>query len=432
MDTKLFLFEDDNYENFYPLTVNRPVFTLLSGLFPLWEKWRLLVGETAISFDCRGELAKRVRENTGIICNRFDFSDCRKIVFINGRVRPEPDLWKLLNQTETSCLFLNNGNLAAMVLLADSLEASNIARMNYWGYGHLKSLISQLPKQEVKVDWYDYIWDFIARNPVEIESDFHLFIEHLSKDHLPPDNLSEHGILVYKPESVLVAPSAKIDGQTVLDARGGPIVVGEDVYISAHTRIEGPAFIGPQTQLLGAKVREGCSFGPVCRVGGEVEESIFLGYTNKYHEGFIGHAYLGQWVNLGALTTNSDLKNNYGNIRVDLGYGQIDSGQMKVGSFVGDHVKTGIGTLLNTGISIGFASNIFGGGLTAEKYIPPFIWGGNGGYAEYRLDKALVTAEVSMARRKRKLSADDKHLFNEIYDTSADKRRKFISKNEDK
>ena len=140
----------------------------------------------------------------------------------------------------------------------------------------------------------------------------------------------------------------------------------------------------------------------------------------------MGHAFLGEWVNLGALTTNSDLKNNYGSIKVDIGIGLVDTGQMKIGSFIGDHVKTGIGMLLNTGISIGFGSNIFGGGLISEKYIPPFIWGGNDGYSEYRLDKALETAAIAMSRRGEELTTAGAAVFKSIFDFTCEKRNRFI------
>ena len=230
--------------------------------------------------------------------------------------------------------------------------------------------------------------------------------------------------MLYNANDIRVAGDAVIDGQTVLDAREGPIIIANKVRINSHTRIEGPCYIGPETQIVGAKVREGCSFGPNCRVGGEVEESVFLGYSNKYHEGFMGHAYLGEWVNLGALTTNSDLKNNYGNIRVDIGLGEMDTGLMKVGSFIGDHVKTGIGTLLNTGISIGFGSNIFGGGLVKDKFVPAFAWGGPEGYGEYRLDKALETALIAMRRRDVTMTAKCENVFKLVFENTNGDRSK--------
>jgi len=150
-------------------------------------------------------------------------------------------------------------------------------------------------------------------------------------------------------KDVYVARGAKIHPMVVIDAANGPVYLDEDVEVHPFTRIEGPCFVGKKSILLGTKCREGNSIGPWCRVGGEVEESIIQGYSNKYHDGFLGHAYVGEWVNLGALTTNSDLKNDYGDVEVILpGRRPINTQSTKVGSLIGDHTKTSIGTLLNT------------------------------------------------------------------------------------
>jgi UDP-N-acetylglucosamine diphosphorylase/glucosamine-1-phosphate N-acetyltransferase len=175
---------------------------------------------------------------------------------------------------------------------------------------------------------------------------------------------------------------------------------------------------------VGGKIREGTGIGPVCRIGGELEKSIFLGYSNKYHEGFLGHSYVGEWVNLGALTTNSDLKNNYGSIKVMVDGSLIDTGLAKVGAFLGDHVKTGIGTLLNTGISIGFSSNLFGGGMINQRQIPAFFWGSTETEEEYKLDKAIQTAQAVMKRRKTELSQEEADLFKKIFQLTEKEREK--------
>jgi UDP-N-acetylglucosamine diphosphorylase/glucosamine-1-phosphate N-acetyltransferase len=218
------------------------------------------------------------------------------------------------------------------------------------------------------------------------------------------------------PEMILIAESAEIEPQVTLDAREGPILIGENVKIQAHTRIEGPAAICNGAVLCGGKIRAGTTIGPHCRVGGEVEQSIFQAYSNKYHDGFIGHAYIGEWVNLGALTTNSDLKNNYGNVRVEFPSGTVETEAMKVGCFLGDHVKTGIGTLLNTGTVVGFASNVFGGGMPAEKHIPSFMWGGKDGFEEFRLEKAKEVARAVVPRRGREFTPAMEQMFDFLFD----------------
>ncbi|MCK4371955.1 MAG: hypothetical protein KAW61_02360, partial [candidate division Zixibacteria bacterium] len=158
------------------------------------------------------------------------------------------------------------------------------------------------------------------------------------------------------------------------------------------------------------------SIGHTCRVGGEVEESIFHSYVNKYHAGFIGHSYVGPWVNFGAMTTNSDLKNNYSTIRSSVGGELIDTGSIKVGSFIGDHTKFGIGTLLNTGINIGVSCNLFGGSLIADKEVPSFSWGNSGRYERYEIEKAIDTACKSTARRNHTLSEGEVELLRQLFD----------------
>ena len=142
--------------------------------------------------------------------------------------------------------------------------------------------------------------------------------------------------------------------------------------IQSFTRIEGPCFIGERTQLFRALIREGTTIGPVCRVGGEIEECIFQGYSNKYHEGFLGHSYVCPWVNIGAMSTTSDLKSDYSNVKVPLEGTPIDSGSPKVGSFIGDHVKTAINSMFNTGSSIGVMAMVLPGGPLLPKFIPSF------------------------------------------------------------
>jgi UDP-N-acetylglucosamine diphosphorylase/glucosamine-1-phosphate N-acetyltransferase len=188
-----------------------------------------------------------------------------------------------------------------------------------------------------------------------------------------------------------------VEPGSVFDVSSGSIRLSDGVVVRSHTRLQGPAYVGPGSTILGGSLSE-VSIGPVCKVRGEVESSVILGYSNKAHDGFIGHAYLGRWVNLGAFTTNSDLKNNYGSVRVPTASGSRDTGLMKVGCFFGDHVKTGIGTLLNTGTVVGAGSNIYGGRMP-PTYVPPFSWGTGEELTEFRLDKFLEVAGRAMGRR---------------------------------
>jgi UDP-N-acetylglucosamine diphosphorylase/glucosamine-1-phosphate N-acetyltransferase len=172
--------------------------------------------------------------------------------------------------------------------------------------------------------------------------------------------------------------------------------------VRAFSRVAGPVYVGRGSTVLGGSV-EASSIGPVCRIRGEFAESVALGWSNKQHDGHIGHAYLGAWVNLGAETTNSDLKNNYSSVRLWTPEGEMDTGEIKLGSFLGDHVKTGIGLLLNTGTVVGAGSNLYGS-LMPPKYVPPFSWGTGEDLTAYRVEKFLEVAERAMGRRNVQLT----------------------------
>ena len=152
----------------------------------------------------------------------------------------------------------------------------------------------------------------------------------------------------------------------------GPITLGPNVWVQPFTRIEGPCSIGADSQLFRANLRGAVTIGPNCRIGGEVETAIVHGYSNKYHEGFLGHAYVGEWVNLGAITSNSDLRNDYGEVFVPLQGDPIPTGEAKVGCFIGDHTRTGMGSMLNTGTSIGVMCNVLPAGILLPKHVPSF------------------------------------------------------------
>lgn len=206
----------------------------------------------------------------------------------------------------------------------------------------------------------------------------------------------------YRLDRIRLAQSAKIDHGAVLDARDGAIVLDEGVEVGPHSWLKGPLYVGPGTRLLGGRLGGGSSFGPQCRLRGEVEATVALGYVNKAHDGFIGHSYLAEWVNLGALTTNSDLKNNYSNVSLKTPEGMIETGERKIGSFLGDHVKTRIGCLLDTGTIVGLGANLVGDPAMPGKWVPDFAWGTKG-EDEYGLEKFLATAEIVMSRRGVKL-----------------------------
>jgi UDP-N-acetylglucosamine diphosphorylase/glucosamine-1-phosphate N-acetyltransferase len=205
------------------------------------------------------------------------------------------------------------------------------------------------------------------------------------------------GVYHWGEHPLVLGEGARLEPGCALDTSDGPIWIDRGATVRAFTRLVGPSYVGPGSTVLGGAVGP-VAIGPVCRIRGEIAESVCLGYTNKQHDGHIGHAYLGRWVNLGAETTNSDLKNNYGAVRLWTPGGEADTGQVKMGCLLGDHVKTGIGLLLNTGTVVGAGSNLWGA-ILPPRFVPPFSWGSGPDLTEYRVDKFLEVAERAMARR---------------------------------
>ncbi|MEX0980357.1 MAG: putative sugar nucleotidyl transferase [Gemmatimonadota bacterium] len=243
------------------------------------------------------------------------------------------------------------------------------------------------------------VWNLVADNADQLRVDIETLFPRTDAFLPPGVNHIGRGL-------ISIATGVELEPGITIDTRGGPVRVEEGVAIRSMTRLEGPLYLARDSQIFGGSISR-ASIGPRCKVRGEVEEAVILGFSNKAHDGYLGHAYLGRWVNLGALTTNSDLKNNYGPVRVRTASGDVDTGLTKVGCFLGDHVKTGIGTLLNTGTVVGAGSNLFGGAMP-PVYVPPFSWGAGGDLSEYRLDRFLDVAEVVMRRREVALTAEDR------------------------
>ena len=221
------------------------------------------------------------------------------------------------------------------------------------------------------------------------------------------------GVTVTDARDLWLGCDVNIAPGVVIDTGPGPVILDNHVRVMPHSYLEGPLYVGPGSRIkAGAKIYGESAFGIGCRVTGEIGESTFGDFTNKQHDGFIGHAVLGSWVNLGALTTNSDLKNNYGNVRIDLGEGAVETGLRFVGLMAGDHVKTAIGTMFNTGTVVGFASNIFGG--MPPKYVGAYSWGGQADAPVYGLDQAMATAEVVLGRRGCRFTEAHAALFTAL------------------
>jgi UDP-N-acetylglucosamine diphosphorylase/glucosamine-1-phosphate N-acetyltransferase len=400
-------FEDHLYGNFEPLSFSRPVYSLLCGTSKIYLKWLRALKSDGYGFLSRPRLSDIISLETGKKANVLPEG---KILLINGRFIPSRELVREIEDLADREAIICDGVIVAFRgEPGKSVELKTCIENIHTRDGH-DALLSLSKAGKVKAEGLHYLWDLINMNSRLIAAESGGFA-----DRARPIDPARTGISLINPGELFVHESADIQPSVVIDASLGPVIVEENTKVEPFSYIQGPCYIGPDCRIVGGRIRSGSSFGPVCRVGGEVEESIMLGYCNKYHEGFLGHAYLGEWVNLGALTTNSDLKNNYKPISVEIAGKTVDSGSIKIGCFIGDHTKTGIGTMLNTGINIGFSCNLYGAGLFADKSIPSFSWGSPGNLQKYKLEKSIETAEISMARRNVKMLPAHKRLIEDIF-----------------
>lgn len=268
------------------------------------------------------------------------------------------------------------------------------------------SATAQLQKRAYAIQGYflDEIWDLVK---------YHEDILNFELKTRTSTPTPKHVYVIGNRQSVQICKGAKVHRFVTIDVSDGPVYIDRSAVIRPFTTIIGPAYIGPNCVVERAKVTK-CTLGPNCRVGGEIEATIFQGYVNKYHEGFIGHSVIGKWVNFGALTSNSDLKNNYSTVRVMNDDEERDSGMVKLGCFIGDHTKTGIGTLIPTGARIGCFVNFFGGGMM-PRTVENFTWLTAEKHTRYHLKKALDTAQHIMARRQVTMSPAYKQVVKTVY-----------------
>ena len=413
MTRALCIFEDGKVENFYPLTLTRPVYELRCGISTLWEKISQ-ISEENLHLLCREYLSKvtsqRIKKAR---VNQLQNLKDEDILFVNGRL--------LFLDGEISLEGDEKIGIQGQDIVYARLNKDTLEKLSFGSAERIEDTLAQAKQivkvKEVEVNLLEYLWDLIRLNGEAIKADFRL----MGKRGI--EGKVAEGAYLINPDQIYLAKGAEVEPGVVLNAEEGPIYIGEEVKVRPPTIIDGPSYIGKGTIIDGAKIREGCSVGPVCRIAGEIEKSIFYAYSNKHHDGFIGHSYVGKWVNLAALTTTSDLKNTYGKIRVHLKGAGIDTGEIKIGSFIGDHTKTGTGTLLNAGCVIGAACSIFGGG-TAPKFIPSFSWGGEAGFVENRLDEVIEVARLVMERRGVKQTEADRELLKKVYEFTAEERKK--------
>ena len=408
----LYIYEDIKYKNFLPISYLRPVFLMRAGILSLFEKCKIMFPDTYIGFIVRDQLsqliARQYPENPVNIIKKGN----KGILLLNGRIKNLGDLLDNIKESSKSCIFVNNKNeVIGALFRSGSIETVPPVATFIEYSNHFKTSLDNFDRVEVSVELYNYSWDVMADISKQIKFDYFKFPE-LRQQSNP--KIDSQAVLINK-DDIFIGEDAKIYPTAIIDATEGPVFIGGNVIVDAHAAIYGPCYIGPNSHVLAGKISHS-SIGHTCRVGGEIEESVFHSYVNKYHDGFIGHSYVGSWVNFGAMTTNSDLKNNYSNIRLVLNGENIDSNSNKIGSFIGDHTKFGIGTLLNTGINIGVCCNIFGGNLVEDKEILPFSWGSTGEYQKYQFEKAIETVKIVYDRRSVVCLAEEETLLKLIFE----------------
>jgi UDP-N-acetylglucosamine diphosphorylase / glucose-1-phosphate thymidylyltransferase / UDP-N-acetylgalactosamine diphosphorylase / glucosamine-1-phosphate N-acetyltransferase / galactosamine-1-phosphate N-acetyltransferase len=315
------------------------------------------------------------------------------------------------------------GDQVAYVALpagARPLPDAESANLSWW----LNDWKQTLPTRQVGGVLIEHPWQLVEQNGTALEDDWHWFRYRDSAG--VPAGVS----LVGPSERLVIDRSAKVEAMTFLDTTKGPILIDAGATVQAFSRLTGPCYVGPGTHVLAARV-SGSSFGPHCRIGGEVEASIVQGYTNKAHEGFLGHSFLGEWVNLGAGTITSDLRNDYGNITLTVAGRRVASGLIKVGSFIGDHTKVCIGSMLNTGSVIGPFCQLVTPGVLLPRSLPAFCTV-NGGRILDRTDLGgmFETAAIAMGRRGREWTEDHAEFFLGVYEITAHERQQAVRDSE--
>jgi UDP-N-acetylglucosamine diphosphorylase/glucosamine-1-phosphate N-acetyltransferase len=404
----LVVFEDPGFRSLLPLVYWRCCWDLRIGYFSLLE--RLLDGlkVASVSFYCRELLQEVAAERLGRPVNRLPQAD--RVTFINGRLlwiasarlKPAPAAsGSAVQWHDGQAVVIQAGrDLAAQLTPEVLLDADASAR-----------LLNNVPTHPFVESprLVRYPWDLVHANAELLEADWN--------SAGAPAGLEGRiceGVYLLNRDGIHVGAGTVIKPGVVLDAENGPIFIGQRVTVFPNVSIEGPCYIGDDSLIQpGAVLRDAMSIGRRCKVGGELESSIIHGYSNKQHDGFLGHSYVAEWVNLAADTVNSDLKNTYSSVRVPLNGKEIDTGHIFMGLTIGDHSKTGIGQMFPTGAVVGFGSNV----ATCEfapKFVPSFAWLTNGQQVTHDHERCLETARRVMARRQVTMTAAEEKLFRAL------------------
>ncbi|MBV8229008.1 MAG: hypothetical protein JO329_03395 [Planctomycetaceae bacterium] len=408
---RLCLVEDGAVAGLEPLGLTRPAYELLLGAQTLGDKiaraFGIGPGPTRRGALIRPYLVALWRLcEPGTAINDRDWLARAPVLVANARWVPPADI--LPPDPALPWVGTCDGRPACAAVGPDLAVGLEWGGIDAWFDG----VASRAKVVDLGGEWIAHPWDLVAKNA-----------DHLARDFAPAGGAGlgrrhrAHAAVVGPADRLSLHETARVDPYTVFDTTGGPITIAAGAVVQPFTRVEGPCYIGRYTQLFRANLRGGVTIGPHCRVGGEVEASIIHGYTNKYHEGFLGHAYVGAWVNLGAITSNSDLRNDYGEVSVPLGGDPIPTGHAKVGCFLGDHTRTGLGSLLNTGTAVGAMCNLLPAGPLLPKYVPSFAAVLHGRVAPgLPPEQLFATARIVKGRRGQAFSAAEEQLYLDLYE----------------
>jgi UDP-N-acetylglucosamine diphosphorylase/glucosamine-1-phosphate N-acetyltransferase len=411
------MYEDAAWQNFLPLVYTRAVFQLLCGTADLITKVQRLdakapapdalmhTGSETVEAWCRPALADIVSQYTLLPVNQ---TRTEPTIFLNGR-----GAWKRLPKIRTddgSWVGVTSNKSGIACIAADAKLAASLSPEILLDEGRLAALVAGLRRRDISdcVSLFDWPWQIVLANENLLLDDHRVggwggTIE---------GTVSEGSYLLAR-ESIHIGAETRVKPGVVIDAEEGPVWIGRNVTIRPHCSIQGPAYIGDDCLLQpGTAIHAGSSIGPVCKIGGEIEASIIQGFSNKQHDGFLGHSFVGSWVNIAADCINSDLKNTYGPVRVPINGRDVDTGEILVGMLVGDYSKIGINVSIPTGAVIGFCSSVFA--PKSPKFVPSFTWIDGDSVDLFDEQRGLTTACKAMARRNRIMTIPEQRAFLDV------------------
>ena len=386
------LFDGPSRNNLLPFTFTRPVADIRVGILTIREKWEAYLKTTTTT----------VTED--YLSDKYPMVEMDENIMINASYLPNLELVEMVRDlTENQAIFSGEDVVAFF-----TKEAQD--DINFDTYEAI-----ELADDIIKIE---NTWDIFSKNGEAIQEDFALLTKENTSQPIPSSNN------VIAPENIFIEEGAKLEFAT-LNASTGPIYIGKNAEIMEGAIIRGPLALCEGAGLkLGAKIYGPTTVGPFSKVGGEVNNSVIFGYSNKGHDGFLGNSVLGEWCNLGADTNNSNLKNNYAEVRLwdYQTQGFAKTGLQFCGLMMGDHSKCGINTMFNTGTVVGVSANIFGSGFP-RNFVPSFSWGGHSGFTTYLTKKAFEVATVVMARRNVEFSDQDKAILEHVFEETKQYRR---------